>query len=149
MESVSRGFCSVQGRRGMSIGVVPGLRDAATGEYLGTKEGYPNPYVEIPVRTHLYLSGNEGMNDLSRNHINILSSDVLIALPGGAGTSSEVRLAVEVYQKPLIAFVEGLSKIPGLPESIIVEPDFSGVREFVLDTLSKDQELEYRLPDTE
>jgi len=30
----------------------------------------------------------------SRNHINILSSDVVIALPGSKGTYSEVMLAI-------------------------------------------------------
>ena len=146
MESVSRAFCSEQGRKGLSIGILPARRDAATGDYVGPKGGYPNPYVELPVQTHLHLSGSEGTDDLSRNHINILSSNLLIALPGGAGTSSEVRLAVEVYHKPLIAFLGGRSEIPGLPESIFVEPDFSRVQDFVLETMAADQELEYARP---
>lgn len=149
MESVSRGFCSVQGRKGLSIGIIPARRDAGTGDYLGPKEGYPNPYVELPVQTHLHLSGNQGLDDLSRNHINILSSNLLIALAGGAGTSSEARLAVEVYHKPLIAYVDGRWKIPGLPERITVEPDFSRVKEFVLKTLAADQGIVYRPPDAE
>ena len=30
---------------------------------------------------------------MSRNHVNVLSSDVVVALPGGPGTLSELRLA--------------------------------------------------------
>ena len=54
------------------------------------------------------------MDPLSRNHINVLSSDVIVALPGGAGTRSEVELAV-MYRKPVISYlgedgvIEGLS----------------------------------------
>ena len=37
----------------------------------------------------------------SRNHIIILSATSIIALPGGAGTQSEVELAIE-NKKPLV-----------------------------------------------
>lgn len=50
-----------------------------------------SPYLTIPIRT--------GMGD-SRNVINILSSDVVIALPGDAGTFSEIALALKNH-KPL------------------------------------------------
>jgi len=43
-------------------------------------------FVDIAIRT--------GMGD-ARNVINVLSSDVVIALPGGAGTLSEVALALK------------------------------------------------------
>lgn len=43
-------------------------------------------YVDIAIRT--------GMGD-ARNAINVLSSDVVIALPGGPGTVSEVALALK------------------------------------------------------
>jgi len=43
-------------------------------------------YVDIAIST--------GMGD-ARNVINVLSSDVVIALPGGAGTLSEVALALK------------------------------------------------------
>jgi hypothetical protein len=56
--------------------------------------GYPNPWVEIPVYTHLPVSGMGGLDASSRNHINILTSDVIVALPGSAGTWSEVMLAI-------------------------------------------------------
>lgn len=50
-------------------------------------------FVDLAVRT--------GMGD-ARNMINVLTSDVVIALPGGAGTLSEVALALKAG-KPVIA----------------------------------------------
>jgi hypothetical protein len=41
------------------------------------------------------------MDIASRNHIVILSADVLVAFPGGAGTRSEIQLALE-YGRPLL-----------------------------------------------
>jgi predicted Rossmann-fold nucleotide-binding protein len=49
------------------------------------------------------LSGIAGTDPRSRNHINVLSSDVVIVLPGNGGTESEMTLAVR-YGKPVIAF---------------------------------------------
>ena len=66
--------------------------------------GYPNDFAEVVIQTHLATSGASGMDLTSRNHINILSSDVVVALPGGAGTLSEVQLA-NIYRKPTIAFL--------------------------------------------
>ena len=42
---------------------------------------------------HLDVAIRTGMGD-ARNVVNVLSSDVVIALPGGAGTISEVALAL-------------------------------------------------------
>ena len=66
----------------------------------------------------------------SRNHINILTSDVIVALPGDAGTLSEVRLAVR-YERPIIAFVESDQEIPGLPSSVSTSGSLAEVRTFV------------------
>lgn len=49
-------------------------------------------YVQIPIIT--------GMG-AARNCINVLSSDVVVACPGGAGTLSEIALAIK-YGKPVI-----------------------------------------------
>ena len=67
----------------------------------GTPPGYPNPWVELAIRTHLDARGDDGSGIRSRNHINILSADVVIALPGSSGTASEVELAIR-YGRPLI-----------------------------------------------
>jgi len=49
----------------------------------------------------LDLSGEMGKDIESRNHIITLSADIVIALPGGPGTWSEIELTIE-YRKPLV-----------------------------------------------
>ena len=127
MSAVSQAFAETPNRKGMIIGIIP---SAAPDPRVGPKTGYPNAWVEIPIQTHLSLSGENGTDPLSRNHINILSSDVLIALPGSAGTASEVSLALQ-YGRPLIAYLETRSDIEGLPDQALVEKDFSAIRAFV------------------
>jgi uncharacterized protein (TIGR00725 family) len=68
---------------GTTVGVLPD-----TG-----KEGM-SEYITIPIVT--------GMGN-ARNTINILSSDVVVACPGGAGTLSEIALSIKCA-KPLILF---------------------------------------------
>lgn len=127
MESVSRAFSNVQNRAGVVIGVLPGTVNT---KGYAAKIGYPNPYVEIPIATHLNRTGDQGMDPLSRNHINILSSTVIVALPGGSGTASEVQLALR-YQRPLIAFLRDRSEIPELPAQTPVSHNFADIRDFV------------------
>ncbi len=117
MAAACRGFASIPGRRGVSVGVLPG--DPATP---GTPPppGYPNRWVDIAIRTHLPRRGAEGADTLSRNHINILSSDVIVALPGGPGTRTEVELALR-YGQPLIAFLgSGDGAIDGIDRTAFV-----------------------------
>lgn len=128
MASISRAFYEVSDRIGSVIGVLPCQVDDPD---CRPKEGYPNPWVEIPIFTHLSLSGKQGTEPLSRNHINILSSDVIIALPGGAGTLSEVMLA-EKYKRPLVAYLHEKSELPGLPSSVPVVNTLEGVQDFLL-----------------
>jgi predicted Rossmann-fold nucleotide-binding protein len=61
---------------------------------------------EIVIRTHLPYSGPKGRDPLSRNHINALTSDLIVILPGGSGTFSELRLAWE-YEKDIFIFLGG------------------------------------------
>ncbi len=107
MAAVSREFARVQPRPGRIIGVLPSL----DGEEPRIRSGcYPNPWVEVPIRTHL---GRDGSLPTSRNHINVLSSDVVVALPGGRGTASEVDLAIK-YGRPLVLFGDpGRSELLG------------------------------------
>ncbi len=78
MRASARGAKS---KGGTVIGVLP-----------GTQKFRANPYIDIAIMT--------GMGD-ARNVINILSSDVVVACSGGAGTLSEIALALK-NQKPVI-----------------------------------------------
>ena len=100
MRVAADAFVQVEGRRGISIGIVPGTVDG--GEYR-PRSGYPNRGVELAIYTHLPLSGEQGTDPLSRNHINVLTPHALVALPGGAGTAAEAALALR-YGKPVILY---------------------------------------------
>ena len=76
------------------------------------KPNADNKLAEILIRTHLPYSRDLGDHDLSRNHINILTSDAVIFLPGGAGTFSELQLAWE-YDKPILIFLGAYGSING------------------------------------
>jgi uncharacterized protein (TIGR00725 family) len=99
MRDACRGFVSVAERRGVSIGVIP--RSPEGDE---PKSGYPNPWVEIPIFTH--LAGRLGPDAAdSRNAINVLSAWKIVALPGREGTRAEIRLARR-YGKPVLALLD-------------------------------------------
>ena len=68
---------------GMTIGVVPDDHDRQVSKY-----------IKIPILT--------GMGH-ARNCINVLSSNVVVACPGGAGTVSEIALALK-NRRPVILF---------------------------------------------
>jgi uncharacterized protein (TIGR00725 family) len=127
MTCVSRAFHRVSPRAGRVIGVLPA---SSSPEDRRAPAGYPNPWVEIAIATHLPHSGRQGTDPLSRNHINVLTADVVVALPGGFGTASEVALALR-YGRPLIVFADDARQIPGLVETVRVEPDLHRVQEFI------------------
>lgn len=116
MAAVSRAFVEVSPRRGLCLGILPGAPER---EGCPTPEGYPNRWVELAIRTHLPARGGEGERRASRNHLNVLSSDVLIALPGGPGTRSEVELARR-YGRPLVALLGPDGTIAGERETLAV-----------------------------
>ena len=62
-------------RGGTTIGVLP-----------SASKNDANPFIDIPIVTNLADA---------RNVINVLSSDVVVACPGSAGTLSEVALALK------------------------------------------------------
>ena len=127
MTAVSRAYTSVANRQGKCIGVLPCANPGRP--ELGTP-GYPNKFVEVPIQTHLHLSGKQGAQTGSRNHIVVLSGDVVVALPGEYGTSSEVSLAVR-YRKPVIVFAGSRDTIPDVPESVRWTLSLEEVRRFV------------------
>jgi predicted Rossmann-fold nucleotide-binding protein len=126
MEVVCRAFHAAPGRRGLVVGILPSRNE----DPALPKRGYPNRWVELAIATHLPLTGERGSEAMSRNHINVLSCDAVIALPGGAGTSSEVQLARR-YQRPVAAYIDRRSDIPGLPAEVAVFLDLAGIRQFV------------------
>lgn len=130
MEGISKSFASNSDRKGLIIGVIPGGCSEETKKHT-RPDGYPNPWVEIVIATHLPWSGDKGTNERSRNHINVLSSDVVILLPGGKGTASEAELAIR-YDKPVVAWLEDRLQIPGLNPKVPVVLEFEKVIEFVM-----------------
>ena len=96
-----------------------------------------NKLGEIIIRTHLPLSGEEGLDPLSRNHINALTSDLVAVLPGGNGTLSELQLAWE-YGKKIIIYL-GKGQVGGKTSQELVK-EFSGLK-----VANTTQEFEKRL----
>jgi uncharacterized protein (TIGR00725 family) len=130
MAEVGRAFAAVSGRAGLVIGILP----AAGPESPRPPSGYPNEWVELPIVTHLHQLGSAGRGALSRNHLNVLSSDLILALPGGAGTASEVALAV-AYARPILAFVRTRGDIPALPAEVASVSNLDEVEAFVRSVL--------------
>lgn len=131
MASVSRAFYLTRPRRGSVIGVLPSIEND---RQCHPKEGYPNDWVEIPIATHLFRSGRQGCDPLSRNHIIILSSDAVIALPGGDGTRSEISLALR-YQRPILAYFEEGETVDKLPACVQLARDQKDVKRFLFENL--------------
>jgi len=135
MQEVSKAFADVSARKGMVIGIVPGAYDSVRSRYTAI-QGYPNPWVEIPIYTHLPDRGKLGSGYTSRNHINILTSDIVVLLSGGAGTASEAELSIR-YGKPAVAWLENSDEQENFPKEIEFADTFSQVREFVTDSIEK------------
>ncbi len=93
------------------------------------RPGYPNRWVEIAIATHLPFSGMSGQEPLSRNHVNVLSSQAIVVLPGGSGTASEAKLALR-YEKPILAFLDR-DQMPQLPAEIEATAEIETVRDFL------------------
>ena len=126
MAAVSQAFAESQQRQGLVIGVLPCSED----DPCSRDDRYPNPWVEIPVFTHLPFSGRRGTDKMSRNHINVLTSDVIVVLPGSHGTASEASLAIR-YQRPVVAYLSDEHDVPGLPNDVPVVRSIEQVEEFV------------------
>lgn len=79
MEASARG---ARENGGLTVGILPDMSG-----HLASR------YIDIPIAT--------GMGD-GRNYINVLSSDVVVALPGMAGTISEIALALKNGKKVVL-----------------------------------------------
>lgn len=134
MEAVSQGFYESGNKKGgLVIGIIPGPT---------LKGGYPNKWVEVPIYTH--LPGDDPMAETSRNHINVLSANVLVALPGGDGTLAELKLAGKIYKKPIAVFLGSTKETVGnLNQKDLIKKEYKvittqkDVQEFVLSELAK------------
>ena len=126
MTAVTRAFTAVHPRKGLAIGVVPSAENGGP----DAAEGYPNEWVEIPIRTHLPLSGARGSGPMSRNHMIALTPDAMVALPGTEGTRSEIELSRR-YGRPLAAFLDRREEFPGLPDWVHMESSLDGIARFL------------------
>ena len=79
MDASARG---AREKGGLTVGILPGVDSDGASEW-----------IDIPLFT--------GMG-MARNAINVLSSDVVIACPGGAGTLSEIALALKSGRKTIL-----------------------------------------------
>jgi uncharacterized protein (TIGR00725 family) len=144
MEGVARAFTAVSPREGFSIGIVRAAQlpaNASTNDRRWKAHTPPNDYVEISINTHLPDSGLDGKLPTSRNHINVLSADVIIVLPGGPGTFSEAMLALE-YRRNVVFYVGGhtiggmkpeeiLKMVPGAKADFIEPADIEMVKPYL------------------
>ena len=131
MDAVTEAFVSVSPRAGLALGILPADVESSGGR---PPSGYPNPWVELVIQTHLSERGTRGDGKFSRNHVNVLSSDVIIIFPGSSGTASEARLAV-LYERPCVAYLISDDQMPMLPASIPVESSFEAIAGFVQNVL--------------
>lgn len=128
MLSTALTFFNTKGRTGRSIGILPSQPHPDLG--FAPLPGYPNPFIDLPILTPLpRREVSAADDDITRNHINILTSDVVIALPGERGTLDEIRLAWR-FAKPLLCFGPR-EAFAAVPEAVEVTSDFEVVQEFI------------------
>lgn len=100
------------GTHGLSLGLLP----AAGPGRLEQPPGYPNDWVDVPVRLPLEAFDAQRPEAVSRNWANVLTADLVVALPGGEGTRDEIALARR-FGKPLALFGP-LEQFADLPPEI-------------------------------
>lgn len=130
MLATARAFCSQEDRLGMSIGIIPTM-DYAQG--LIASEEFPNPYIEIPIITQLDHKAQSDSMPYSRNNVNVMSSHILVILPGDHGTRNEVALALRC-KKPMVLFgpEKEFESFPEMPTRV---DDIEQVRVFLEETI--------------
>jgi len=100
---------------GLTVGILP---DSDTNRM--------SQYVDIPILT--------GMGD-ARNSINVLSSDVVVIMPGGAGTLSEAALALKSGKDvillgfPLLDHFQAYKDVGQVQQAVSVEAVISWIEE--------------------
>lgn len=127
MTSVARGFVGIKDRQGLSLGVVP--TEASDRHGFVTRDGYPNPWVEFSIVSPLPVFDGSSEEQVSRNHILVLTSDILIALPGNKGTLNEVKLALR-FGKPVL-LLGPLDAFTNFPEEAQRSQSLSEAQAFI------------------
>ena len=130
MTAVTKAFVETSPRRGISIGVIPTIKNEQN--VFEPKPGYPNPYVELPILGPLGTYDGLDPEQLSRNHTNILTSDCIVALPGSKGTWNEISLA-QRFQKTLFLFGPTEEFAQG---NLSSSEDLSELESYLLETLT-------------
>jgi len=94
MAAAAEGFVAVEDRDGLSIGIIPRELEGAFDRPARSDRGerYPNPHVEIAVFTPLPARVADWHTMPGRNHVNVLTADVVVALPGNIGTRNEIEM---------------------------------------------------------
>ncbi len=118
MEAVAKSFVECDDRSGLCIGILPCSEEGAS----AGPRGYPNPYIEVAIQTHLWRSGADGGGVESRNSINVLTCTALVFLDGSEGTVSEALLA-QRFEKPSVLFRD--RQVGGAPSSRRLDKIFS------------------------
>jgi uncharacterized protein (TIGR00725 family) len=132
MQAVSESFREAQTRKSQSEGIIIGiLRPAGLDDESVARLRREKNYSDLSIRTHLPFSGDKGTDTLSRNHINALTPDVIVALPGAGGTAGEVTLALR-YGTPLIVFSPDSKAVSAFPKYPHHAKEIAEVREFLL-----------------
>jgi predicted Rossmann-fold nucleotide-binding protein len=95
MVAASEGFTAVSPRAGLAIGIVPRQPDGPFDQPNTDRDGhpYPNPFVEIAVHTPLRADVADWQDSPSRNHVNVLTAQAIVALAGDFGTHNELDMS--------------------------------------------------------
>ena len=134
MQCASEAFCQVGKREGLCLGIIPTESDPEYG-YVAEPD-YPNPWIELPILSPLGRFTGTDPEQISRNHINILTSDLIVALPGSKGTRNEVELALS-FRKPVVLFGP-LRAFEDFPNKIEQSDSLTEIVNFINEALTID-----------
>lgn len=86
---------------GKAIGIVPKGKEAKAKELSKRLPGAIRIHTDLPGTASC---GARHTGPSSRNHVLIFTADIVICMPGDEGSIAEAGLAMEVYNKPTIAY---------------------------------------------
>lgn len=127
MAAASEAFCKVNNRAGLCLGIIP-TEINNEGQFIPLN-GYPNPWVELCITSPLTNFKEKNPNQITRNYICILSSDVVVALPGDKGTKNEIDLAIR-FNKPIILY-GWQDQIKDVPQTVEKTNSLERVKDFI------------------